>query len=431
MDVDEFSDDGLDDLPENALLEIENQAIQFTQGQPQLTQSHPASSAGPYAQHSDYGWEDEDDLDTTEVVNDAGVPVSRHLPDQSFARPRPTPQHQPLPPRRPIPPVPNPRWNPTVGPAKAIPGQAPRGHPSQLAPSQRMHPPPASGIGRQPGPSPTQPGDVLAALQQRVRALESDLNAARGESSILRANSLKTQREYDAQVARLKKANSEQLEKHERMMDAALVAEKNANTELQFLQQDMKEISGQARRKDGAAAGGSTTTTPKKAGGRNWGFADGFDEMDIVMSPSKGQGRGKSAGSVAANVGERTPSKGKRKRPANDSPIMPLEIHTDDVAMVEDKGVLSQTSQHHIIPVASAPPYEVYIFNGFMLTMYTNKRSFCNLYWTTEASKTSHQPLTCCPGSHSLPTLMLPPLHPRSSNACLSWAIPINPCRFR
>jgi hypothetical protein len=193
--------------------------------------------------------------------------------------------------------------------------------------------------------------------------LESDLNAAQGEASILRANSLKTQREYDAQVARLKKANSEQLEKHGRMMDAALVAEKNANTELQFLQQDMKEISGKTRRKYGGAEGGSTMTTPKKTGGRNWGFADGFDEMDIVMSPSKGQGRGKFAGSVAANVGERTPSKAKRKRPAiNDSPILPLEIRTDDVSMGEDKGLSSQTSQHHIAPAAPAPPYEVCAF---------------------------------------------------------------------
>lgn len=367
MDLDEFSDDGLDDLPENDLLEIENQAIQFTQAQTQLTQDPPRSSIDARAQQSDYGWEEDDDLDTAQVVNDAGVPVGRRpgfptAPAQLPANP----------PRRPIPPVPNPQWNPTL--AQNARPNAPMAQPPLragiAAPSQRFNPSQAASVtaaaaaGHTPLPTPTQPGDVLSALQIRIRALEYDLNAARGEASIIRANSVKAQREFDAQVSQLKRANADQLDKHSRAVEAAVTAERSANTELQFLQQDMKEVSDRARRKDGGGGGGAgpagnLATTPKKAGGRSWGIADGFDEMDVAISPSKGRGRGRSAGSVAANVGERTPTKGKRKRPLMDSPVAALEIDTTDIIMGDDKPELSQSSQHQITVSAPAAPYEV------------------------------------------------------------------------
>ncbi|KAM3503999.1 hypothetical protein MY11210_008512 [Beauveria gryllotalpidicola] len=358
MDLDEFSDDGLDDLPENALREIENQAIQLTQAQARLPQDQPRSSIDARAQQSDYGWEEDDDLDTAEVVNDAGVPVSRR---PGFPE---TPAQIPTnpPPRRTIPPVPNPRWNPTL--AQNVRPTAPMAQPPPragiAAASQRFNPSQASAAaGQAPLLTQTQPGDVLSALQIRIRALEYDLNAARGEASILRANSVKAQREFDATVSMLKRANAEQLDKHSRAVEAAAAAERSANTELQFLQQDMKEISDRARRKDvGGGPAGNLATTPKKAGGRSWGMADGFDEMEVAASPSKGRGRGRSAGSVAANVGERTPTKGKRKRPVIDSPIAALEIDTTDIIMTGDKPELLQSSQHHIAVSPPAAPYE-------------------------------------------------------------------------
>ena len=202
-------------------------------------------------------------------------------------------------------------------------------------------------------------GDMVSALQQRLRTLETELHIARGEVSIIRANSTKAQQEYDAQVARLKKLNAEQLAKQERIVEAAVAAEKSANTELQFLQRDMREVSDRARRRDtaGPAAAVGAVTTPKKAN-KTWGIADGFDEMDIALSPSKGQGRGKASGSVAANVGERTPSKGKRKRPVMDSPIAALETHTEDVEMGDDKPA-SQGLHSTMVMAAPTAPFEV------------------------------------------------------------------------
>ncbi|POR37606.1 Uncharacterized protein TPAR_02192 [Tolypocladium paradoxum] len=368
MDLDEFSDDGFDDLTDNALQELERHAIHLTQAQPRL--------ASQDAHHySDYGWEEEDDdLDTTEVTNDVGVPIGRPVIDKTLQQQQQR-QADSQAPRRPVPPVPNPRWNPTVDPANR-PGAAmaartrlpSAGPPNQpFAGSQRFQPQPSQ-FARPPLPpnryaagsqaSQPQPGDIVSALQQRVRALEAELNAARGEASIIRANSTKTQQEYDAQIARLKKLNAEQLQKQERIVEAAVAAEKSANTELQFLQRDMREVSDRARRKDTAGGTGVGFATPKKAA-KTWGMADGFDEMDMAASPSKGQGRALGSGSVAANVGERTPSKGKRKRPVVDSPIAALEIHTEDVVMGGEEKPATQATQPWVVLAAPAAPFEV------------------------------------------------------------------------
>lgn len=380
MDVDEFSDDGFDDLPDNAFQELERNAIQLTQAQ--VKRPPPARDAAPQ-RLSNHGpnhvWGDEDDdLDTTEVTNDAGAPVGRPVIDNTL-RQQPPPQQRretdmttSQVPRRPIPPLPNPQWNPAIeNPRTAAAGvglhsRVPSGGPpgSSLSASQRFQPPPAraSQFARPSFPADRfhasqasqagAAGDVLSALQHRVRVLESELHSARGEASIIRAKSAKTQQDYDGQIARLKKLNAEQLDKQTRMVEAAVAAEKSANTELQFLQQDIREVHGRVRKKD---TGGGAVTTPKK-GAKSWGLADGFDEMDIALSPSKGQGRAKSSGSIAANVGERTPSKGKRKRPIVDSPIAALETSTDDVIMSDgSQGEMPATSFQVQAPAPAAP----------------------------------------------------------------------------
>ncbi|KAF4125457.1 Protein of unknown function (DUF3636) [Geosmithia morbida] len=207
--------------------------------------------------------------------------------------------------------------------------------------------------------------NIHAALQQRLRALEADLIAARGEIHIIRNNSAKAEQQHASEVARLKSLNAEQLARQERILEAAVTAEKSASTELQFLQQDMREAN--ARRRDvpagngaGRAGAGSGAHTPKKQGKKQWGLADGFDDMEIVNSPTKGHnGRARNSGTIAANVGERTPTKGKRKRPVMDSPVMALETHTDDV-VVADRLTAPPASQPVATPVVAvaAAPFE-------------------------------------------------------------------------
>ncbi|KAJ3472491.1 hypothetical protein NLG97_g10946 [Lecanicillium saksenae] len=227
MDMDEFSDDGLDDLPENALREIENQAIQFTQAQAQLTQQdhHPRSSIDARAQQSDYGWEEDDDLDTAQVVNDAGVPVGSRSSSAATTLCQPATTT--------IPPVPNPQWNPTLAQnsrpntqqqQQALPPSRAGGGLGAVAPSQRFNPSQtasAATAAQAPLLTQTQPGDVLSALQIRIRALEYDLNAARGEASILRANSTKAQREFDSQPRRRGRRRRRALRQHGAAVSAA------------------------------------------------------------------------------------------------------------------------------------------------------------------------------------------------------------------
>lgn len=382
MDFDEFSDDGLDDLPDNALQELENNAISFTQAQAVGKQpSHDASRT-----YTDYGWDEDDDLDTSEVINRDGTSHGRPVAANAISQPLAQQQNPSS--RRPNPSLLNPGWNPAVDPSKRVnaalgmrpsysrPGtaHAPIAIGSQRPQSQRpiaLNQPPASQFVKPPLPhhlapsqqysssqglsqsSQGQPGNVVTALQQRVRALEMELNKARGEVSILRTNSAKTIQQHTEEMARLKKLSSEQMQKQERMIEAAVVAEKTASTELQFLQQDMREANtNRPKRGNGGANRNASAmdtsrqlfnTTPKK-GTKTWGMADGFDEMEI-SSPSKGQGRGRNAGPVAANVGERTPSKGKRKRPAVDSPVAALETHYNDTdAMALDKTPVQQAA---------------------------------------------------------------------------------------
>ncbi|KAK1977612.1 DNA repair protein Rad26 [Colletotrichum cereale] len=353
--MDDFDDDDFDDLNDTTLQELENNAIQFTQ-----IQRKPDSQSCDRSQlenYDDLEFED-DDLDDTEVTNELLPPVARPVADKTLA------QHQPQPPRHPSL-QPQQRWNPTPAtahppilssrprypppvPSYVPPGASQRFQPRTVGAPNRPHPSPYVRPPPPPVPSrfntqqsqPPVPGvvsnDVVAALQQRVRALESELNSAHGEVTIIRNNSTKSEQDHAAEVARLKRQNAEQVAKQERAVEAAIAAERQATTELQFLQRDMKEASSRPRPRETAqipAAPG--TTTPKKMA-KTWGMADGFDDMEIAPSPSKTKGKSRDVGPVAVPLSERTPTKTKRKRPTVDSPVMALETHAEDIIMLDE-----------------------------------------------------------------------------------------------
>lgn len=126
------------------------------------------------------------------------------------------------------------------------------------------------------------------------------------------------------------------------MVEAALAAERTAATELQFARQDLRAELGRAKskKKDGA-------TTPKK--NKSWGQPDGFDGVEILSSPSKGQAQkrkdsGGVAGARVVQASDRTPGRGKRKRPAVDSPSFALETHSSDAVFQEADGLKKPTA---------------------------------------------------------------------------------------
>ncbi|KAL3298465.1 DNA repair protein rad26 [Colletotrichum asianum] len=372
--MDDFSDEEFDGLNDVALQELENNAIQLTQAQRKFDDSQPAQGT-QVETYDDLEFED-DDLDDTEVTNQLLPPVARPLPDKTI------PQHQTHLARRPSLQTPQ-RWNPPpasvkqpaisarptypapvpsfVPPVASQRFKPPVGAPHRPQPSQYARPPPPSTRYNPPQSQATAPagpaGSVVAALQQQLKALQADLNAARGEVTIIRSNSAKAQQDHAAEIARLKKQNAEQAAKQESAVEAAITKERQATTELQFLQRDLKDAASRPRRKDAAPqAPAPGTTTPRKTT-KTWGMADGFDDMDIAPSPTKTRGKTRDSGPVAVPLSERTPTKGKRKRPTVDSPVMALEVHAGDVPMADDATVTALPVQHPA-PGTSVLPFE-------------------------------------------------------------------------
>ncbi|KAI0007692.1 hypothetical protein F4779DRAFT_591054 [Xylariaceae sp. FL0662B] len=381
--MDEFSDDDFDALNANALQELENNAIQFTQAQRKYELS----------QHeSNYGLED-DDLDDT-VVQD-------ELRGKSALPPEKTIQLPPPPSSRVVPvtdtgtvatwgqaPVSASRFRPQ--PIASTSGQPvvplASSRPSQQFPSRgslpyrQFRPPPPLPRPAPPIPSRYQPSQVprqnappsheISSLQAQILDLKARLTTKDGEIGIVRKRLEKTREDHERELQTLKKQTAEQLAKHEREVEAAKAAQQNAATELEFTRRDLKEELTRAKRRDGPA-------TPKKnAGPKSWGVADGFEDVEMAGSPSRRQ-RGKNAGAVASAMAEplargpRTPTKGKRKRPVADSPVMALEVHSEDVFMADNTAAKVQAStggqqqqqQFSTVPKGSSFDYLKVILN--------------------------------------------------------------------
>ncbi|KAI1171988.1 hypothetical protein F4777DRAFT_24675 [Nemania sp. FL0916] len=363
---DYFSDDDLDALNANALQELENHAIQFTQAQKAHEQAVAADSF------------DDDDLDDAVlVVQDAlqpkhALPPAPVKPAALPSRIPPQPsqlQHPQQQPQRPQ----NETWRPMAmavpasrlrpGPfgAGLQPPSGPRG-PALVAPhaSQSIPRPPPS-LPR-PAPSTTtryQPSQNqnqsrvsqdIAALQAQILDLKSKLTTKDGEISIVRNRLEKSREDHERQLQLIKAQTAEQLAKQERAVEAAKAAQESAATELEFTRRDLREEAVRAKRQDGPK-------TPKKNPvAKTWGVADGFEDVEMAASPGKGK-RGKNAGAVAGSVVEppalkllKTPTKNKRKRPALNSPVMALETHSDDAVMLDGVGA------HDAAVVSPLPP---------------------------------------------------------------------------
>lgn len=398
--MDDFSDDGFDELNDTVFQELENNAIQFTQ----LNQTQAPPQGAGRQSHLDV---EDEDLDDTVVFDELAQQPANPLPTQQQTRiiptvaqhhrPQwnqpPTNQQRPLHaaaalsgrPRYPGPPqLGKPRDTQAINgraepfqrppPPRAIPPVRPAAGPS-VAPAQFAPPPStgrpllgnfSTGIASQAvphAPPGSQSDNIIAALQARLNSLEKELTTAKGEAALLRTKYQGAQKAHEEDLLRIRKQNAEQLARQERIAEQALAAEKTVATELHFARQDLRDERGVRTRKGKKEkdkdAGGATT--PKKgaaangaaagASRSNWGIPDGFDDIELMPSPSKAAARrAKDAGSQPPilSFGERTPSKGKRKRPAVDSPL--LELETDDVTMIDGSPVKDEPGAFNTRP---------------------------------------------------------------------------------
>ncbi|KAI1129006.1 hypothetical protein F5Y10DRAFT_239333 [Nemania abortiva] len=386
--MDDFSDDDLDALNANALQELENNAIQSTQAH-KIYSRPVAAPLPPPRVHPQPEVEDnfeDDDLDDAELVVQDGVQLKSALPP-TLAPPTQLPSRIPPQQRRrqqqqqqqqQQPPQQTETWRTVSVP---VPASHLRPHPinsvsrppagpatADAHASQRIPRPPPS-LSR-PAPSVTSryqqsqaqhqtrgSSHEIEALQAEIRNLkaekldlESKLTTKVGEVSIVRNHLDKVKRECEHKIQIAEARVAEQLAKKERVVEAARAAQESAVTELEFMRRDLREQLVLAKRQEGPG-------TPKKnAVAKAWGVSDGFEDVEMAGSPSKGK-RGKNAGPVAGAVVEppskllKTPTKSKRKRPAVDSPIMALETHSDDVVM------LDAARAHDVAIVNQIPPF--------------------------------------------------------------------------
>ncbi|KAM3081211.1 hypothetical protein ACMFMF_003125 [Clarireedia jacksonii] len=294
-----FSDDDfLDDLPPDALTELENNAIVFTQ----KANFKPTPS-------SDYGDDfGDEDLDDTVVVDEA-----RSAP--AVVPPAHRNNHNPVAQREQFRQkrygdtgIVNRTRNDVFAQLAGQPDHLP-----QSIPILRED----SNISRQHSQS-VADGDAEALqrlvqeLQQKNRALEQEALMKNGEISILRGKIEKSNKEHQRAQAAKEKLHAEQLAKIQKEREAAEIAARRAATERDFTKQDLFEES-RVRRLNAQATKDAPNTPSKKK--PPMPFRDGFDDDEIeVLSPSKvspSKFRGKPG----------TPSRAaKRKRKVQDSP---------------------------------------------------------------------------------------------------------------
>lgn len=403
--MDEFSDDDFDDLNAHVFEELENNAIQFTQAQ-QLTQAQqrPESTrlASRDRDHEPYPDDDLDDLDDAVVIDDlrgksvsAAVTAKPSLPAAASTRMGP-PQRD--------------AWQPVPGPTQSHMAPLPSPQQAGGAAYSQMRPPPppmprptaatstttlstAAHSRYQASQAPPPRGPDNSALEAQIAELQQKLQHKNGEIDIVRRRLEKSRQDHERELQTVKRQTAEQVAKHERDAEVARVAQRTAATELEFTRSELRNELDRAKRKEKDGGGSPRKNAATKA----WGVSDGFEDVEMAASPSKG-GRGRNQGAVASIVQEpparltRTPTKNKRKRPMNDSPVMALEID-EDVVMLDDAPTKNANASLSI----STPPKKSLPIDVRDVTILSHRLSLTtaavheghpeSLFWPREAPK--------------------------------------------
>ncbi|RFU30308.1 hypothetical protein B7463_g6024, partial [Scytalidium lignicola] len=322
FDGDDFDDDALDLLPANALEELENNAIQYTQAQTQAAHLKPPPS-------SDYGDDfEDDDLDDAVVIDEARSTPAVVTGIRRNILPHASPKEN----RRQ-------QWDNLAGNAALATTLANRQrlNGSVAVPIQSSRPVSnatsiTQAFSTQPDPVSANQSAKLEELQKQIEELRRErnelietVNAKAGEIAIVRSKQEHTVKQYEQELATIRRLNADQLAKRQMALEAAKVAEKQAATERDFIKQDLAEESERVRRLNRAreiekkeAAGIVTTPTKKK---KTLAHRDGFDDDEIeAISPSK-------LSPLRPRRNNSSPSKppGKRKRKV-ESPVAALDV---------------------------------------------------------------------------------------------------------
>ncbi|KAK3502119.1 hypothetical protein B0T13DRAFT_429819 [Neurospora crassa] len=364
MDLDSYSDEDLDNLDGDLLQQLEHNAIQFTQRQAQ-SQAPPRTQfqlPGSTAQQPQYisDGDDDDDYDNGEVIDQAAQPLT--LPRSGLPNPAPQPfravpsiagqqrlnhqrqqanqqrygQQQAFRPNPQIAPSQYPR-GPLGAPGRPLPQsqflrQQPHRPAQIIRPYVGQQPPTTQGLRGAGQDVDKQKDETIRSLEAELSNLRTQLTTAKGEANLMRSK-------YDRDIPQLKKEMAEEKAKMEKRLQEAQKAQQAASNELLFANADLQEERGRAKTKKVDKDGAMTP------GGRNktkW-IPDGFSDVDVsgMGSPSREKARRRERLRDQGNAG--TPTKGKRKRPAVDSPSFALEMETDGTVF-EDSDLLAPRS---------------------------------------------------------------------------------------
>ncbi|OXV11160.1 hypothetical protein Egran_01080 [Elaphomyces granulatus] len=167
-------------------------------------------------------------------------------------------------------------------------------------------------------------------MRQELKAAKSDASTKAGEVAILRAKQTRLLRENDQRVAGLRKQLDENVAIYNEQLQAARAETKAVTTEVDFLKQDLAE---EALRLNRLKAKNQTEEkgqpmTPRKS--KVLPLRDGFDDDEMVMSPTKSSGGRHKRGTPAAS--------GKRKRNQSQGspiPMAPLQLSRNEPVVDE------------------------------------------------------------------------------------------------
>jgi hypothetical protein len=161
-------------------------------------------------------------------------------------------------------------------------------------------------------------------LTTQLQSINSTLMTQRGEIAIVRLKQSKESMIHQREIATLKKSHDEDAARYKAEIEAANEEARRIISEKQFLQRELEEEEGKTKalqrslkEKEKAAQADGQISTPGKAKIRPLG--DGFEDGEIMaISPVK-SGRGSKSGTPTAG--------GKRKRKVdNASPMAPLVL---------------------------------------------------------------------------------------------------------